>query len=652
MTHRVQSETPCRAEVHRSCREDASYDHDGEEVPPTKYDTRITPKTENLAQKREYNRITPHHHNENQRHTRRLAKSVEVTLDKHAHEVQHRAATTAKSAKKKINILPKPITNFFKWSGAAHRKQHADDMRDADNSETPFDSPLQQTIKILSELAARLRARSMHHEAQTVAKALRLLSSGDLHDARSLAALIEQSGDEVDPQLAAWLAAMEWITIPKRRGGAAAADAGAPPPPPAAAAAEPLSTPAVAGSPAAASADADAAEAFAWLCPSVRPLLRNSDEARVLRILEHDSLEWQFDGLLELERLTGGNALVAIGWALFERHGIVRALRIDASTLCNFLRALSEGYNDVPYHCSAHAACVAHGLHYLLAVRTELFQLWRGEPLELVAPLFAALVHDLGHTGQNNAFHVATSSELALRYSDQSVLEYHHLASAWSILGKSECALLKNAEPDFKRRMRQEVVGMVLATDLAVSIGTINQFKAMLADQGAAAAAAAFSPDLKRKSRAVHFNAAEPPRRKTGIFGLGNALASLMEAFADPERGNSDDKGGGRKEPTRSTRIDLLALKYERIQVLKMALKVADIGNVTKGKSYAIEWTERVTAEFFLQGDLEKKLGCAVTPMMDRGRACVAKQQLGFYMWVVRPMLEAFDCWCRWTSSA
>lgn len=543
----------------------------------------------------------------------------------------------------KIKILPRPITNFFKWSStAARRKQHADRMRAADNSETPFDSPLQQTIKMLSELAARLHARSMHHEAQTVAKALRLLTSGDLHDARSLAALIEQSGDDVDPQLAAWLAAMEWITIPKRSGGAAAADAAAPPLPPAAAAAEPLSTPAAAGSPAAVSADAAAAEICAWLCPSVRPLLRNSDEARVLRILEHDSLEWQFDGLLELERLTGGNALVAMGWALFERHGMVRALGIDASTLCNFLRALSKGYNDVPYHCSAHAACVAHGLHYLLAVRTELFQLWRGEPLELVAPLVAALVHDLGHTGQNNAFHVATSSELALRYSDQSVLEYHHLASAWSILGKSECALLKNAEPDFKRRMRQEVVGMVLATDLAVSIGTINEFKAML-DQGAAAAAAAFSPDLKRKSRAVHFNAAEPPRRKTGFFGLGNPLASLMEAFADPERGNNDDKGGGGKEPTRSTRIDLLALKYGRIQVLKMALKVADIGNVTKGKSYAIEWTERVTAEFFAQGDLEKKLGCAVTPMMDRETACVAKQQLGFYWWVVRPMLEAFD---------
>ena len=33
----------------------------------------------------------------------------------------------------------------------------------------------------------------------------------------------------------------------------------------------------------------------------------------------------------------------------------------------------------------------------------------------------AAIVHDLGHTGHNNAFHVATHSELAILYSDQSV---------------------------------------------------------------------------------------------------------------------------------------------------------------------------------------------------------------------------------------
>ena len=41
--------------------------------------------------------------------------------------------------------------------------------------------------------------------------------------------------------------------------------------------------------------------------------------------------------------------------------------------------------------------------------------------LQLLALLVAALGHDVDHSGQNNAFHVATSSELAIVYNDRSV---------------------------------------------------------------------------------------------------------------------------------------------------------------------------------------------------------------------------------------
>ena len=47
--------------------------------------------------------------------------------------------------------------------------------------------------------------------------------------------------------------------------------------------------------------------------------------------------------------------------------------------------------------------------------------------------------------------------------------------------------------------------------------------------------------------------------------------------------------------------------------------------------------------EFFSQGDLEQQLGIPVTPMMDRTTACIPKQQLGFYDFVVRPMFESLD---------
>ena len=81
----------------------------------------------------------------------------------------------------------------------------------------------------------------------------------------------------------------------------------------------------------------------------------------------------------------------------------------------------------------------------------------------------------------------------------------------------------------------------------------------------------------------------------------------------------------------------------ERLLVLKMVIKCADIGNVTKGQSYATRWTDRVTQEFFEQGDAERSLGLPVTPMLDRHTASVPKLQIGFYNFIVKPMYEAMD---------
>lgn len=41
--------------------------------------------------------------------------------------------------------------------------------------------------------------------------------------------------------------------------------------------------------------------------------------------------------------------------------------------------------------------------------------------------LLASFGHDLDHTGRSNIFEVRIGSKLALRYSDQSPLEYNHI---------------------------------------------------------------------------------------------------------------------------------------------------------------------------------------------------------------------------------
>lgn len=48
-------------------------------------------------------------------------------------------------------------------------------------------------------------------------------------------------------------------------------------------------------------------------------LVLGNDGVQLAQMLEHGVLEWEFD-VWEVQRLSGGHALVALGWALLERH--------------------------------------------------------------------------------------------------------------------------------------------------------------------------------------------------------------------------------------------------------------------------------------------------------------------------------------------
>ena len=129
-------------------------------------------------------------------------------------------------------------------------------------------------------------------------------------------------------------------------------------------------------------------------------------------MLEHGIFRWEFD-VLKLHELTGGHALAALGWRLFELHGVRSVLGMPQSKMQKFLQAsgfsryppcgrflcgarwkqhhcsiepilqeLERGYNDVPYHNSAHAACVCHSVHYLLTSNREVAGLTE-RPIEI-----------------------------------------------------------------------------------------------------------------------------------------------------------------------------------------------------------------------------------------------------------------------------
>jgi len=65
--------------------------------------------------------------------------------------------------------------------------------------------------------------------------------------------------------------------------------------------------------------------------------------------------------------------------------------------------------------------------------------------LDLFSVFIANIIHDYEHPGYSNQFVVRTKHPIALRYSDQFVLENHHLASAFNVMLKNEsCKILNN----------------------------------------------------------------------------------------------------------------------------------------------------------------------------------------------------------------
>lgn len=75
----------------------------------------------------------------------------------------------------------------------------------------------------------------------------------------------------------------------------------------------------------------------------------------------------------------------------------------------------------------------------------------------------------------------------------------------------------------------------------------------------------------------------------------------------------------------------------DRLLLMQMVIKLADINGPCKRHDIHIQWTHRIAEEFFEQGDDEERLGMPISPFMDRHNAQLAKLQevsLSLASWV------------------
>ncbi|XP_072201741.1 high affinity cAMP-specific and IBMX-insensitive 3',5'-cyclic phosphodiesterase 8A isoform X2 [Excalfactoria chinensis] len=279
----------------------------------------------------------------------------------------------------------------------------------------------------------------------------------------------------------------------------------------------------------------------------ISPISLNDIPPRITQAMENEE-HWDFD-IFELEAATHKRPLVYLGLKIFARFGICEFLNCSESTLRSWLQVIEANYHSSnSYHNSTHSADVLHATAYFLSKERVKQTL---DPIDEVAALIAATVHDVDHPGRTNSFLCNAGSELAILYNDTAVLESHHAALAFQLTTRDDkCNIFKNMERNEYRTLRQAIIDMVLATEMTKHFEHVNKF----------------------------------------VNSINKPLAALEE------NGNNGD-GDSVK--------NVLTSPENRILIKRMLIKCADISNPCRPIEQCIEWAGRISEEYFAQAEKE-----------------------------------------------
>uniref|UniRef100_A0A8C3VJ60 Phosphodiesterase n=1 Tax=Catharus ustulatus TaxID=91951 RepID=A0A8C3VJ60_CATUS len=314
------------------------------------------------------------------------------------------------------------------------------------------------------------------------------------------------------------------------------------------------------------------------------PISLNDIPPRITQAMENEE-QWDFD-IFELEAATHKRPLVYLGLKIFARFGICEFLNCSESTLRSWLQVIEANYHSSnSYHNSTHSADVLHATAYFLSKERVKQTL---DPIDEVAALIAATVHDVDHPGRTNSFLCNAGSELAILYNDTAVLESHHAALAFQLTTRDgKCNIFKNMERNEYRTLRQVIIDMVLATEMTKHFEHVNKF----------------------------VNSINKPLAALEENGVSNT--SIKTVLRSPEN---------------------------RILIKRMLIKCADISNPCRPREQCIEWAGRISEEYFAQTDEERRQGLPVVmPVFDRNTCSIPKSQLSFIDYFIIDMFDAWD---------
>ncbi|XP_037689055.1 high affinity cAMP-specific and IBMX-insensitive 3',5'-cyclic phosphodiesterase 8A isoform X3 [Choloepus didactylus] len=319
----------------------------------------------------------------------------------------------------------------------------------------------------------------------------------------------------------------------------------------------------------------------------ITPISLHDVPLRIARAMENEE-NWDFD-IFDLEAATNKRPLIYLGLKMFARFGICEFLNCSESTMRLWLQIIEANYHSSnPYHNSTHSADVLHATAYFLSKERIKQTL---DPVDEVAALIAATIHDVDHPGRTNSFLCNAGSELAILYNDTAVLESHHAALAFQLTTRDDkCNIFKNMERNDYRTLRQGIIDMVLATEMTKHFEHVNKF----------------------------------------VNSINKPLAALEENGET----NKDEKDI----------TTMLRTPENRTLIKRMLIKCADVSNPCRPLEHCIEWAARISEEYFSQTDEEKRQGLPVVmPVFDRNTCSIPKSQISFIDYFITDMFDAWD---------
>lgn len=340
--------------------------------------------------------------------------------------------------------------------------------------------------------------------------------------------------------------------------------------------------------------------------------IENIDDCELLHI--HRLNEWDYP-IFDLASQCSDTILSKIGYKLFVEVGLFETFRIPVAPFLHYFHALEQGYRDKPYHNRIHATDVLHGVFYLTT-----------QPIPGFTQVNTSNM--FSRNGSSSDSDVDAEKSLTYRANSFNSEDYGIMGGNFPAL---ELMALYTAAAmhDFDHPGRTNA--FLVATNAKEAV--LYNDRSVLENHHAAQAWSLFMKEPILYNFLCGLEAAEFKRFRFLVIEniLATDLKRHFEILAEFNAKVNDDDAVG---------IDWTS-ETDRLLMMQMVIKLADINGPAKRHELHVRWTERISEEFYEQGDEEARLGMPISPYMDRRIPQLAKLQETFINHLVAPLCNA-----------